>query len=160
MKRESFAVFVEDTQERLRRFLAGLCCGDMTLVDDLAQETYIKAYLSLESIKDEKKLKSWLFKIAYHTYLNHLRTCKNIESLEEVGRIETDCADMPDATFRYEGLYKALASLNSKERGAVILYYMEGYSTKEISKITDTNDANVRQWLSRGRNRLRELLQK
>lgn len=46
MTREEFIAKVECCQKAFRRFLAALCCGDTSLADDIAQESFIKAYLS------------------------------------------------------------------------------------------------------------------
>lgn len=156
MNKQEFIGFVETSQEWLRRFLASLCCGDMFKVDEIAQETYIKAYLSVDKIRDENKMKSWLLKIAYHTYLNSIRNSTYNHNIEEVIALESE--ETSDSAFKYENLYNALNSLPPKERMAVILYYMEGYAGKEIAAFLETNEANVRQALSRGRNRLKLIL--
>lgn len=156
MNKQEFISHIETSQVWLRRFLASLCCGDMFLVDEVAQETYIKAYLSIEKIKEDNKFKSWLLKIAYHTYLNSIRKTSLHIGIEDMVGMESD--DTPDSLYRYENLYEALNSLPPKERMVVILYYMEDYNTKEISSLLETNEVNVRKALSRGRDRLRNLL--
>lgn len=156
MNKQEFIDHIVTTQEWLRRFLASLCCGDMFLVDELAQETYIKAYLSIDKFKDDKKFKAWLIKIAYNTYISHVRKIKPIVDIEEIRTIESE--KQADTNFQYEDLYSALRSLPSMERASIILYYMEGYSSKEIAYLLQTKDQNVRQALSRGRERLRILL--
>ena len=52
MTREQFTAHVEATQKAFRRFLVALCCGDSALADDIAQESYIKAYLSCDSFSN------------------------------------------------------------------------------------------------------------
>ena len=158
MTKSDFIRYIEATQEWLRRFLASLCCGDMMLVDDIAQETYLKAYLSIESCRDERKLKGWMLKIAYNTFLNHTRSR---HLFREINECETIASDLnTDNAFNYENLYQALGALPPKERGAVVLFYLEGYSSKEIAALMETTDANVRQMLSRGRVHLKVLLKK
>lgn len=156
MTKADFIEFIEGSQEWLRRFLASLCCGDMCLVDDLAQETYIKAFLSIESFKNEKRIKSWILKIAYNTFINYVRRKHPDVNIEEIVYLESEMNT--DDTFKYENLYEALNSLPPKERASVILFYLEGYSSKEISVVLETKEANVRKSLSRGRERLRRLL--
>lgn len=103
MTKSEFIRYIESTQEWLRRFLAGLCCGDMFLVDDLAQETYIKAYLSIESCKDRNKLKPWLLKIAYNNFLNHVRSRHQETGLDNIN--STASENTADSRFRHEDLY-------------------------------------------------------
>ena len=156
MTREQFISQVEGTQKAFRRFLVALCCGDSALADDVAQESYIKAYLSCDSIKDPDKFKAWIFRIGYTTFLNHKRSEKIFSDYDEAMNIPA--SETTDASFRYQGLYSALNSLPGKERTSVLLFYMEGYSIKEIAEIVETSQDAVKQHLSRGRNHLRALL--
>lgn len=55
MNREQFILQVELTSKAFRRFLVALCCGDSALADDVAQESYIKAYLSCGSSTNPEK---------------------------------------------------------------------------------------------------------
>ena len=73
MNREQFISHTEGAQRELRRFLTALCCGDRQLADDIAQESLIKAYLSCEGFREEAKFSSWIFRIAYTTFLNPRR---------------------------------------------------------------------------------------
>lgn len=156
MNREQFIQHIERTQKSLRRFLVALCCGDHQLADDLAQETLIKAYLSSEGFRQPEKFNAWIFKIAYHTFLNERRDSRSYADVEEADVLPSN--DTSDATFRYQALYAALDKLPKGERTSVLLYYIEGYSIKEISEITEASQDAIKQHLSRGRNHLRGLL--
>jgi RNA polymerase sigma-70 factor (ECF subfamily) len=155
--REVFIAHVEREQEALRGFLLALCCGNKGDADDLAQDTLVKAYLSLAGYQDKGKFRSWLFKIAYNTFLNHKAGCRTMESIDEartlVGRNEAD------SSFEHQDLYLALRTLPPKERSAITLYYLNGYSIKEIAAITDASEGAVKQQLSRGRDKLKAMLQ-
>ena len=63
MNREQFARQAEVSQRALRRFLVALCCGDAALADDIAQEAFIKAYMSLDSLADDSRFDAWLRRI-------------------------------------------------------------------------------------------------
>ena len=157
MTREVFIAHVEREQEALRGFLLALCCGNKGDADDLAQDTLVKAYLSLAGYQDKGKFRSWLFKIAHNTFLNHKASCRTMESIDEartlIGGTEAD------SSFEHQDLYLALRTLPPKERSAITLYYMNGYSIKEIATITDTSQDAVKQQLSRGRDKLKARLQ-
>lgn len=156
MDREQFISRVEAVQGALRRFLTALCCGDRQLADDIAQESLIKAYLSNDGLDNPDKFKSWLYRIAYNSFLNSKRAERltvGYKEAENVVSVETS-----DSSFRYEALHKALGQLPDKERSSVLLFYLEGYSIKEISAISETTESAVKQHLSRGRQHLRNLL--
>lgn len=152
MTRGQFTAHVEAGQRAFRRFLTALCCGDSQLADDVAQEAYIKAYLAADSLTDESKFNAWLYRIGYNTFITHCRTARPFDSIDSAGNISAD------GSFRYQELYAALDKLPPKERTSVLLYYLQGYSIKEISDIVDASESAVKQHLSRGRNHLRGLL--
>ena len=157
MNRETFIACVEREQEALRGFLLALCCGNRDEADDLAQDALVKAYLACSGFRDGGKFRSWLFKIAHNTFLSYKRSQQTptisidavpIEALPQRGSGEGASSD----------LYLALATLPPKERSAITLFYLNGYSVKEISAITEVSEEAVKQQLSRGRDKLRERL--
>lgn len=156
MNREQFISHVEYTQKAFRRFLVALCCGDSQLADDVAQDSYIKAYLSCDSFDNTDKFRAWIFRIGYTTFLNHKRSERTFSDYVEAGDITAD--DTSDSSFKYQELYGALNRLTDKERTSILLFYMEGYSIKEVSIIIGASQDAVRQYLSRGRKHLRGLL--
>lgn len=156
MTREKFISQVEFTQKAFRRFLVALCCGDTMLADDIAQEAYIKAYLSIDSLSNPEKFKSWIFKIGYNTFLNHrssARVTYGIDKAKEIKAYESS-----DSTFVYQDLYEALSKIPPNERTSLLLFYMQGYSIKEIAEIQGFSQDSVKQYLSRGRKNLRSFL--
>lgn len=156
MTRQQFIEQVKGTQAGFRRFLTALCCGDTQSADDLAQEAYIRAYLAFGKGDRPDNFKAWLYRIGYNLFLN----CQRSERLtvDPASLLGIAAEQRADDTFRYQELYTALDLLPLKERMSVLLYYIEGYSTKEIAAITETTDEAVRQHLARGRRHLRNLL--
>ena len=157
MTREVFIAHVEREQEALRGFLLALCCGKKDDADDLAQDALVKAYLSCAGYQDKGKFRSWLFKIAYNTFLNHKASLRCTESIDEARALVSSTT--ADAEFEHQDLYLALRTLPPKERSAITLFYLNGYNIKEIAAITDTSEDAVKKQLSRGRDKLREQLQ-
>ena len=157
MTREVFIAQVEREQEALRGFLLALCCGKKDDADDLAQDALVKAYLSLAGYQNKGKFRSWLFKIAYNTFLSHKAGCRTMGSIDEartlIGGTEAD------SSFEHQDLYLALRTLPPKERSAITLFYLNGYSIKEIATITEATEGAVKQQLSRGRDKLKARLQ-
>ena len=156
MTREQFIKLVNDEQEALRGFLLALCCGNKDDADDIAQEALVKAYLASVGYQDKGRFRSWLFKIAQNTFLNHKAAQRTFESIDEA-RAFLDTSDM-DAKYTRQELYLALATLPPKERAAIVLFYLDGHSIRDISKITDTSEEAVKKQLSRGRDKLKTRL--
>ena len=156
MTREQFIKLVNDEQEALRGFLLALCCGNKDDADDIAQEALVKAYLASVGYQDKGRFRSWLFKIAQNTFLNHKAAQRTFESIDEA-RAFLDTSDM-DAKYARQELYLALATLPPKERAAIVLFYLDGHSIRDISKITDTSEEAVKKQLSRGRDKLKTRL--
>lgn len=156
MKRDDFIHLVETEQASLRRFLLALCLGNRDEADDIAQETLVKAYISSAGYNEEGKFVAWIFKIAYNTFLDHRKSARSFVPLE---KINTELSsNRTDSKYEYEDLYKALDTLSEKERTAILLYYIKGYSIREISQIVDCKEDAVKKQLSRGREQLKQKL--
>ena len=154
--RDQFIAQVKTQQNALRSFLLALCGGNLADADDIAQESLVKAYLAIDRYTDSGKFKSWLFKIAHNTFLNHTAALKQYDSIEAAETVATQ--ESADHNFAHQQLYLALSTLPPKERAAITLYYLSGYSIKEIAAITEVNADAVKKQLSRGRDRLKQLI--
>ena len=133
--------------------------GNSFSAEDIAQEAMVKAYIAMERFMERAKFATWLFKIAYNTFLDHQRSGWN-------RRTDLDAAEqMPggpraDDAFQYQELYEAIGTLPLKEKSAILLFYVSGYSVKEIAKITGSSQLAVKQQLSRGRVKLKQILER
>jgi RNA polymerase sigma-70 factor (ECF subfamily) len=145
--REEFIAQVEREQEALRGFLLALCCGKKDDADDLAQDALVKAYLSCAGYQDKGRFRSWLFKIAHNTFLNHRASMRTMASIEEARLVVSNTS--ADSAFQHQDLYLALSTLPPKERSSITLFYLSGYSIKEIAAITETSEDAVKKQLSR-----------
>jgi len=153
VNRAEFEKEVMLNQEPLRRFLYNLCGGDAVLGDDIAQEAFIKAYLNLSSFSGKSKFSTWLFRIAYNCFCDNKRASKKYASSELNENIVSD-NESADSRYKNQELYMAMSKLNQKERSAVLLFYMEDKSLKEISVITGMPENTVKSHLSRARGNL------
>ncbi len=156
MTREQFIQLVSDEQEALRGFLLALCCGRKDDADDIAQDALVKAYLASAGYQDKGRFRSWLFKIAHNTFLNHRSALRTFESVDEARTVAGTCD--ADAQYVHQDLYLALSTLPPKERSSIVLYYLDSHTVREIAQITDTSEEAVKKQLSRGRDKLRSRL--
>lgn len=153
-----FADMVRGEQEEVRRFLLALCCGDRDEADDIAQEAFVKAYLSWGAYTENGRVKAWLFRIAYNVFIDRQRRgCRNVGLDEAVGMADPVQAD---SSFVYQDLYAALDELPPKERTSVLLYYLEGFSVREIAEMVDSKENAVKKQLSRAREHLKTRLER
>ena len=72
----AFTLLVKRHQSRLRLYLRGLC-GHQAIADELAQETFLKAYRALRQFKHEANFKTWLIAIARNTFMDQARLKKH-----------------------------------------------------------------------------------
>jgi RNA polymerase sigma-70 factor (ECF subfamily) len=131
-----------------------------SMVDDLAQETFAKAYFGLSSFRNESPFLYWLKRIAVRLCLDEVRNRRThgIEQREEIESIANSSAHDPkDRLEARLTLDQMLASLAPVDRMIVILLYGEGYSVAEIAGLTGLSQANVKVRAFRLRRRLRTL---
>jgi RNA polymerase sigma factor (sigma-70 family) len=122
---------------------------------DVVQSAFEKLWKNRGTV-DVVKSKSYLFTIAYHQMIDHLRKEKRIE-LKSVFREETIVSDRPVSPLR-KTLETALARLNETQRSLVLLKDYEGYSYLEIGQITGLTESQVKVYLHRARLQLKNYL--
>jgi len=150
VNRKEFEHQVQINQEPLRRFLRNLCRGDAALADDIAQEAFIKAFLHLETFGGRSSFSTWLFRIAYNCFCDNKKAAERYSPVE-VESLMVIASEKADQAFDNQALYLALDKLSAKERTAILLFYMEEKSLKEIAGITRMPINTVKAHLSRGR---------
>ena len=156
MTRERFILLLEKEQEGLMKFLLALCDGNYPEAEDLSQETSLKAYLSYRGYIEKFKFSTWLYRIAYNSFIDHKRK-KSIptEQLEAGAHIE---GNENPGRMEFEGLYSAIEELPLNEKTAVLLFYMEDMKIIDIAIVMRKPVGTVKSYLSRGRNHLKEKL--
>ena len=98
-----------------------------------------------------------LHRMHWSTFLDTSRSRRTLQPIETLNE-QPDSSFAADRDFRYQPLYMALEQLPPKERSAILLYYIKGYSVHEIADIVAATEDAIKQLLSRGRNKLKTLL--
>lgn len=153
----AFDALVKKYQSPVRRFFLHQTLGDKELSDDLAQETFIKAYTHLTSFKNLANFSTWLYRIAYNVFYDYIRNRKETEDLETRqvdGRYHTE----QDNVETQIDVYESLKHLREEERTCIILFYMEDLAIDKISAITGMPKGTVKSHLSRGKEKLSNYL--
>ncbi|MBQ7691021.1 MAG: RNA polymerase sigma factor [Muribaculaceae bacterium] len=154
--RQAFGQLVDAYQGRVRRFLLNLTMGDAALSDDLAQETFIKAYVGLRGFKGVASFSTWLYRIAYNEFCSHVRG-RHEQAME---RIPADSLGVNDDHSIDASLtvQEALCHLGIAERTAVMLFYLEDRPIKQVARIMQLPEGTVKSHLHRAKQRLRQFL--
>jgi RNA polymerase sigma-70 factor (ECF subfamily) len=173
--KRAFDQLVREYQSPIRRFFLTQTGGDSQLSDDLAQETFIKAYTNISQFHGTSSFLTWLTRIAYNVHYDYRRSEKR--------RVQGDdfSAATPDSPSHNRGLaeggmaaassslytqhssldtdlHSALATLREEERICITLQLIEGYAINEISDITGMPQNTVKSHLKRGKEKLANYL--
>jgi RNA polymerase sigma-70 factor (ECF subfamily) len=153
---KAFDQLVRKYQSPVRRFLLHLTLGNEALSDDLAQETFLKAYTHIAQFKAISSFSTWLFRIAYNVFYDEVRSRKQTDDLDsrEVARMS---ALSGDAGLQMD-LYQALAQLKEVERTCITLQLVDGHPIDKISDITGLPQNTVKSHLKRGKEKLTDYL--
>jgi RNA polymerase sigma-70 factor (ECF subfamily) len=138
-------------------------CGDRELAADLTQETYQKAWSALPKFDGRSQLFTWLYRIAYTTFLNHVRRPRRMTSLDEPDAIdvrdERPRADDVLAEKEEAGaLREAVMQLPEDLRFTVTAHFWGGLAVKEIAEIENITTVAIRKRLNRAFSLLEGLL--
>ncbi|MDC8006263.1 RNA polymerase sigma factor [Aureisphaera galaxeae] len=134
--------------------------------EEVAQDTFIKAFESLDTFRGESKFSSWLYSIAYRKALDRVRKNKRQQTtdlLEEItegdaGRID-NALQLMESTERKEKIRQSIMQLPEIDATLITLYYFEDQSVKEIAQVTNLSEDNIKIKLYRSRKKLFTLLE-
>jgi len=122
---------------------------------DVVQTAFEKLWRNRQDV-DTAKSKSYLFTVAYHQMIDHIRKVKRIQ-LKETFNEETRVINKPANNLK-KVLEQALETLSETQRSLVLLKDYEGYSYDEIGTITGLNESQVKVYLYRARMQLKSYL--
>jgi RNA polymerase sigma factor (sigma-70 family) len=153
----AFAELVRNHQSPVRGLLRNLTRGDMAAADDLAQETFLRAYKNIRSFRGEAKFSTWLYRIAYNCFREEARKRKELVGIDENQLEAEPDSHTVDPALRQD-LMQALQLLPLHERSAVVLCCQNGLSHDEASRVLDIPLGTVKTNVLRGREKLKKML--
>ena len=147
----------QEYHSRLRAFIKSRISND-TATDDTLQNVFLKMHTGLDSLKDETKLKSWLYQIARNAIIDYFRSQKpTIDIPEWLPQPETDSGEKVTQELS-ECLQPMIQLLPENYREAVILSELKGLTQKEVAKVQGTSLSGAKSRVQRGRALLKKML--
>ena len=178
--KKAFDQLVRKYQSPVRRFFLNQTLGDEQLSDDLAQETFIKAYVNITKFRGMASFSTWLMRIAYNVFYDEVRKRKvETVSFEEGRRRKEEGDYLHSQTYRQSAslqqdyspssfllppsslkmdIYAALALLKPDERTCITLQLIDGYPIDQIAKVTGIAENTVKSHLHRGKEKMANYL--
>lgn len=130
-----------------------LMVQDYPLAEDLTQEVFIKAFEKYNSFHHQSTEKTWLFSIAHHHVIDHLRKKHPLKHFFKLSMNEMDTKPQPEQfvamSTQSEELYSALQNLSWHYRQVIILRKLKEFSTKETADILNWSESKVKMTLKR-----------
>ncbi|HNQ66796.1 MAG TPA: RNA polymerase sigma factor [Bacteroidales bacterium] len=157
MKTKEYNIIVDKHADGLYRFILGNI-RDEFKAQDIVQDSFERLWINHDSVEFDKA-KSFLFKIAYNRMIDVIRHDKRTNSQSEIFERVDDITDFRQAELR-EIINNALTKLSEIQRSVVLLRDYEGYTYEEIAQITDLSEAQVKVYIFRARQHLKNYLGK
>ena len=150
--KRAFDELVRRYQSPVRRFFLSQTLGDSQLSDDLAQDTFIKAYTNIRSFKGLASFQTWLMRIAYNVFYDDVRSRNQTSDIDTP--VVAHLASSGAEAGLKQDIHQAMATLKDEERTCITLQLIDGYPIDQISKITGIPENTVKSHLRRGKEKL------
>ncbi len=164
--RQAYAVLVDKYKDRVFSLALGIV-RNRELAEEIAQDTFVKAYSSLKKFRKEAGFSTWIYRITYNTAISEMRKQKHkirtVERVEEnLPSADTSVTmeELEEKEEKHKLIEQAIDELFPEEKLILTLYYYEENSVEQISKATGLTPSNVKVKLFRIRHKLREIAHK
>ena len=134
--------------------------------EEVAQDSFIKAFDSLSMYRGEAKFSTWLYRIVYHKSLDRIKKNKREQTFILNEEVTSDTLEVMENGLnlmleqeRKEIINRCIAKLNEKDAALIEFYYFKQMTIKEIAQITGLTEDNIKITLYRSRKQLFNLLQ-
>lgn len=155
-KKERYETLVDALYQDVYRYAYWLC-KNKALAEDLVQETFLRAWRSLDSLQNDKAAKAWLFTILRRENARlYERYRPDIVDIEDQSIADSDHNE-PDQRLDRRMLHEAIATLEEDYREPLLLQVIGGFSGKEIAEILNLNNNTVMTRLFRARGKLKQI---
>jgi RNA polymerase sigma-70 factor (ECF subfamily) len=165
-KTDAFSYIVNHHKDKAYN-LAFRICGNAEDAEEIAQDSFLKAFRSLKGFKMKSSFSTWLYRIVYNTAISHVRARrKGILSLEDFPADAIDFisnnVDEEEAGNDYRNALVnfALQKISDEERGLVTLFYFQEMSVDEIAIVTNVTKSNIKVRLFRARQKIMAIIEK
>ena len=167
---ENFGVLVEHYRDALYRYCFRMCRNG-AMAEDMVQDTFIRAFKYRETFREGEPVKPWLYRIALNVCRTTLSRRPPVVPMMDVDAMGSRCVEharqMDDTRKGLEedvtdrmAVKAALDGLSAPLREAVVLYYLEGMSVKELAETLSISESAAKVRLMRGRAALADRLEK
>jgi RNA polymerase sigma-70 factor (ECF subfamily) len=154
-KQRRYEALVKALHSDLYRYAYWLC-HDKHIAEDLVQETFLRAWRALDSLKDEKAAKSWLITILRRENARRFERKRfDMSEFEEATIIDTKSVSS-EKEIENDWLRDRIAKLPEEYREPLVLQVIGGFSGEEIAKLLELNKNTVMTRLFRARNQLKD----
>ena len=148
--KDAFCRLMDENVQSMYKIAAAYLKSDEDVADAI-QDTILSCYENLRNLRKNRYFKTWLIRIL-------INKCKDVI---QKNKLVTFMEQIPETPFHeeYETIecLQTLEPLDSKYRLVVLLYYMEGFSVREISDALDMKESTVKSRLHRGRKQIAEM---
>lgn len=149
--KDEFADLVLQNKIPMYRLAMGVLKNEAD-AEDAVSETILIAYEHLDSLKDKTKFKSWMMTILVNESKRVLKRRKTAVLFDNTGLFAETAKESN------QEIWDLVMSLKEEFSQVVILYYYEGFTTREIAKILRISEGTVKSRLSRARTKLKQLI--
>ena len=154
----TFKKQLEEMRPRLYK-VAYSWCHAADVADDLVQDTVVKAIRNANSLRDMKKMNSWLFTILANCWRDYLRRQKPTDNIDECIFTDDDTPELAQERQNITDIVQqAVATLPQGQRQVLSLVDLEGFSYAEVAEIVGIPAGTVMSRLNRARKALSEQL--
>ena len=150
--KEAFSELIKNVENELYK-IARTRFYNQYDIEDAVQETIVQSLNSIKSLKYPQYFNTWIIRILINNCNNIYKKKINLE-FEEAQYSYVDDSDDVNNKLNFDNIMK---KLNYDERIAITLYYMEGYTNREISKLLDTKVGTIKSRISRAKQKIKEI---
>lgn len=150
MTKEQLGSLIMDSKDSLYRVAKSILKNDADC-EDAVSEAIVRSFASLASLKKDIYARTWLTRILINECYRILKLRRRESGYDESVNLQESYE------HEYSEIYQSIMKLDFAYRITIVLYYIEGYTIREIAAMTDTSEGTIKSRLSRGRRQLRKI---